>query len=109
MRMKQSILAAAMAAVMLCVSAGPKENNVIIKNLTFIPDTLTIKTGETVTWVNSDDRDHTVNGSGLKSGNIKPGRTYSFTFTKAGDYTYGCSYHPRMRGTVTVKDDGKQQ
>ncbi len=109
MQMKQCILAVAMAASMLCVSAGPKETTVLIKNLSYLPDTVTVKVGETVTWLNNDDRDHTVRGPGFNSGNIKPGKTWSFVFPKAGDYPYGCAYHPRMRGTVKVQDDGKQQ
>jgi plastocyanin len=28
---------------------------------------------------------------------------YSFTFTAAGDYTYFCSLHPHMTGTIKVE------
>jgi plastocyanin len=28
---------------------------------------------------------------------------FSFNFTKAGTYTYFCSVHPKMTGTVMVK------
>jgi plastocyanin len=108
MRMTWCIFAVALTASLLCVSAGPKATTVLIKNLTYLPDTVTIKPGETVTWVNNDDRDHTVHGPGFNSGNIKPGKTWSYTFPKAGEYPYGCAYHPRMRGTVSVKDDKPQ-
>ena len=105
MRMNPCILLVALAALVFSLGAGPDAApTVIIKNLAFLPDTITVKVGDTVTWVNADDRDHTVLGDGLRSGNIKPGRTWSMKFTKAGKYTYGCTYHPRMRGTVVVKD-----
>ena len=31
------------------------------------------------------------------------GGTYQFTFTQTGVYTYHCSIHPQMTGTVTVQ------
>jgi len=30
------------------------------------------------------------------------GESYKFTFSKTGTFKYGCSYHPRMKGTITV-------
>ncbi|MDB5303351.1 MAG: hypothetical protein JWM97_900 [Phycisphaerales bacterium] len=78
---------------------------VSIANLAYSPATLKIHVGDTVVWTNNDDRDHTViatDGS-FKSPNIKAGKTYEFTFSKAGKFTYGCSYHPRMKGTINVE------
>lgn len=98
------IFSLATIALLLSVGAGPESATVTMKNLQFLPAVVQIKAGETVTWTNADDRDHTVAGAGIKSGNIKPGRTFSHTFAKAGNYPYGCTYHPRMRGTVQVSD-----
>lgn len=91
--------AAATAAATVAVS---------IKNMTFTPASVTVKVGDTVTWTNDDDRDHTVrSGDGapaaFDSGNLSPGKSYSFTFRKAGTYPYGCALHSRMRGTVVVQ------
>jgi plastocyanin len=104
--LRKSFIVVALVALLLNVGAGqkPAEATVTMKNLAFLPDTIRVKVGDTVTWVNADDRDHTVSGSGLKSGNIKPGRTWSTTFSKPGNYPYGCQYHPRMRGTVVVTE-----
>ena len=74
---------------------------VICKNNKFIPDTLTVKAGTTVTWVNQDGYVHTVTSgaspndrSGLfDSGNINGGGTFSFKFDKAGTYDYFCIPH----------------
>jgi plastocyanin len=78
-----------------------------MKEMKFDPATLEIKVGDTVVWTNSDDRDHTVNGPDgtFKSDNLKPGAAYTYKFTKAGRFAYSCSYHPRMKGTITVKED----
>lgn len=85
---------------------GPTGMTVTIRNLQFTPAAVQIKIGESVTWTNSDDRDHTVNaGDGsFRSGNIKPGASFSHRFTSAGTINYGCSYHPRMRGSVQVSE-----
>lgn len=76
-------------------------NQVICKNNKFVPDTLTVKVGTTVTWVNQDGYIHTVTSgtspsdrSGLfDSGNLNGGETFSFTFDKAGTYDYFCIPH----------------
>jgi plastocyanin len=93
-------------------SAKPKKDDddgkggrVTIQNLAYSPAKVTIKKGEKVTWTNKDNQDHTVNESAgvFTSGNIKPGKSYSYTFDKAGTYSYKCKHHPRMKGTVEVK------
>jgi len=77
-----------------------------IADMAFSPSTLTISVGDTVTWTNNDSVAHTVvstdNGP-LNSGNLNKSASYSYTFTQAGTYTYKCSYHPSMTGTITVQ------
>ena len=75
----------------------------IMKNL-FFPETITIKEGETVTWVNKETYGHdAVSDTGLfRSPRMATGEKYSYTFTKAGTYTYICGIHPFMHGTVIV-------
>jgi len=68
----------------------------------FVPTTITIKNGVTVTWTNSDTMPHTVTGSGWGSGQIQPGQTYTRTFTSTGSFDYHCSNHPVMQGTINV-------
>ena len=84
-----------------------KLRKVAIKNLKYDPAKLTVKTGETVLWTNSDDNDHTVisDEDGLfESGNLGRGETFKHTFEKAGKFPYHCKYHPRMKGVVVVSD-----
>jgi len=76
-----------------------------ISNNAFSPSSLTVPVGSTVTWKNDDPYAHTVTMSGkggFDSGNLNSGKTFSNTFSKAGTYTYVCSIHPSMTGTITV-------
>jgi plastocyanin len=73
----------------------------------YSPDTTTLVLGvnNSVIWTNHDNSPHTVtaNDGSFESGNLAPGQTYTFTFSTPGVYTYHCTYHPWMTGTVTVK------
>ncbi|MFA5931861.1 MAG: cupredoxin family copper-binding protein [Candidatus Paceibacterota bacterium] len=77
-------------------------NNVSISNFAFVPPTITVKKGEEIVWTNKDTMSHTVTGGDLKSSPLGQNQTYSFNFTKAGTYSYRCSIHPSMTGTVVV-------
>ena len=76
-----------------------------IDNFTFVPQTLTIKPGTTVTWINEDDIPHTVASTGkeFRSKALDTDDKFSFTFTTAGTFEYFCSLHPHMRGTIVVE------
>ncbi len=72
----------------------------------YFPVTITVMIGmnSTVTWTNRDSAPHTVTATdgSFDSHNLNSGESYTFTFTKPGVYTYTCSYHPWMHGTVNV-------
>jgi plastocyanin len=75
-----------------------------IQNFAFHPATTNAKADQKVTWSNEDSTTHTVtadNGS-FNSGNLSPGKSFSFTFAQAGTSKYHCSIHPFMHGTVSV-------
>jgi plastocyanin/mono/diheme cytochrome c family protein len=75
---------------------------------------ITIKVGTTVTWTNKSSAPHTVvegapnQPPGKDFGDptkvLSPGSsdTYTFTFTKPGDYPFYCGIHPAMVGYITV-------
>jgi plastocyanin len=86
-------------------TGGAKTVQVIMSNRAYDPATVTIKVGDTVTWVNQDAPKHDVvadNGE-FKSDLFDKGATFSFTFAKAGTYPYHCSIHPGMTGTIIVQ------
>lgn len=78
---------------------------------TFSPATITIKAGTTVTWKNVTTVAHTVTsddgGKTFDSGTSNPVAaqtgTFTFTFKTPGTFTYHCSFHPFMKGTVIVQ------
>lgn len=79
-------------------------NTVRIKNFAFVPASVTVKVGTTVTWTNTDQEAHTVtakNGA-FTSPALNSGSTYHYTFTKPGTYSYLCTIHPFMTATVVV-------
>jgi len=85
----------------------PSTANVAVKidNFVFGPQAITVPVGTTVTWTNSDDIPHTaVSTDGVfKSRVMDTEEKFSYTFTKAGTYSYYCSVHPKMTGQVIVK------
>jgi plastocyanin len=74
-------------------------------NRAYSPDSLSVATGSTVTWTNTDVIAHTStsDGNAWNSQTILPGGRFSFTFQTAGTYTYHCTIHPGMVGTVMVQ------
>lgn len=81
--------------------------SVDIMGFAFSPAELTISVGDTVTWTNHDSAPHNVvvtdGPEKFTSPTLEQGDTYSYTFTKAGTYSYYCSIHPDMQATVTVE------
>ncbi len=75
-----------------------------VDNFSFSPATLTVPVNSTVSWVNKDDVPHVVAGNdgSFKSKALDTDDKYSYTFTKAGTYSYYCPIHPKMVGKVIV-------
>ena len=79
-----------------------------ILKFTFIPDTLTVKVGDTVRWVNKEKRQyHSIwfeeLGEEEPVDYFFPDESYERTFTKAGTFNYRCGPHEKMTGVVIVK------
>lgn len=105
-RLRNLGLRLAVAALMTSQihAARCEELTIMIDNFTFEPAQLAVKVGTTVTWKNRDDIPHTVVSAGkFRSKTLDTDDSYSFTFTTAGDYTYFCSLHPHMKGTIKVE------
>jgi plastocyanin len=64
-----------------------------------------VPAGATVTVMNMDSEAHTVTADdGSFDAVVKAGASTTFTApTKPGTYTYHCTYHSNMHGTLTVK------
>lgn len=89
------------------VPAGPPEKGtVVLRDIAFKPDRITVKVGETVTWRFDDagiSHDVVADDDSFKS-EIMDSGTFRHTFDAPGTYAYTCSLHPvQMTGTVVVR------
>jgi plastocyanin len=100
------------AALALAVSAPAQAatTNVAIKKGGFSPAGVTITTGDTVTWLNTDITKHQVVSDAGKFASpiLQPGQSWSYTFalpnlTADLTYHYHDGFTPKLKGTVTVK------
>ena len=85
------------------VAQAAGANAVTIKNFAYAPASVTVSPGDTVTWTNQDSAPHTATGKGFDTGTLNKGQSGSHTFSSSGSFSYICSIHPNMKGTVVVK------
>jgi plastocyanin len=88
------------------VTAGDRKNTIEIKEFAFNPQTLTVKSGEKIIWINHDEEPHTVVSVGKKfqkSSALDTDQEFTITAGAPGTYEYFCSVHPKMTGTIVVE------
>ena len=75
-----------------------------IVDFAYDPDPVTVEQGGKVTWQNEDSAPHTATADdgSFDTGTLEEGKLKSESFKEAGTYTYICSIHPDMHGTVEV-------
>lgn len=95
------------------IASAAASTGVTIQNFAFGPASVTVNVGDTVTWTNQDSvpEGHSATGDGFDTGILKEGQSGSATFDTAGTFSYVCTPHPNMKGTVVVaaaagQDDG---
>ena len=78
---------------------------VTLSNFTFTPQTITVKSGTTVTWVNHDDTPHTVTSADHLFGSaaLDTDDQFTYRFSAPGTFRYFCTIHPKMTATVIVQ------
>ena len=82
------------------------KNQIVIKDFHFSPETLTVKSGEKVTWIDRNEEPHTVvsvEKQFKKSSALDTDQEFTITAGAPGTYTYFCSVHPKMTGTIVVE------
>jgi len=87
-------------------STSSKQNRIEIKDFAFNPQTLTVKAGEKVTWINRDEEPHTVvsvEKQFKKSTALDTDQEFTITAGAPGTYSYFCSVHPKMTGIIIVE------
>jgi plastocyanin len=106
----KKLLLPLVAVAALVVGAAPATTastatkTVQIKRTAFQPTTVTIRTGDTVKWTNTDTHNHQVvsNNGSFVSPILAPGKSYAHRFTAAGTYRYHDGLNSAVRGVVKV-------
>jgi plastocyanin len=84
--------------------AWAETHTVVIDGMQFQPAQLVLKRGDTVVWRNKDLVPHTATAAGgFDSGLIESGKQWSWTVRGDGRIDYICTYHPGMKGSLTVR------
>ena len=79
--------------------------SVTIADFQFTPAQITINQGDTVTWTNNGPTPHsaTAPDGSFDTGIFPAGQSRSHTFNDAGTFSYICTPHPNMHGTIVVQ------
>jgi plastocyanin len=75
-----------------------------IADFAFSPPAITVTAGESVSWHNDGPSQHsaTADDHSFDTGVLSKGESGSHTFDRAGTFSYFCTVHPNMKGTVRV-------
>ena len=81
-----------------------------VEDICYIPSTIVVEKGKSVTWINGDSSFHSVTSgfygepTGLfDSGYLDPYQFYTLSFDEFGTYDYFCTLHPWMKAQVIVE------
>ena len=110
-------------AILFGTTAHAAKHVVQVQNGRFSPSPITISVGDTIEFQNGSTGTHTVTADPalalvpsnvelpvgaepFNSGRLTPGKTFSHTFTVAGNYRYVCLPHEKMgmKGAVVVTE-----
>ena len=96
------VLQAALGTTALAASTT---HTVVIAAMKFEPESLTVKRGDTIVWVNKDFFPHTATAQdrGFDSRDIGTNKRWKYVAKKDGTFPYICTLHPTMRGTLIVQ------
>ena len=90
------------------------KNAATLGDKSYSPNPITVETGNTVTWTNTDNIVHTVTSGEPNTVNagelfdsgltalIMPSKSFSHKFIHPGEFSYFCRVHPTMVGDVNV-------
>lgn len=90
---------------------NPPAGVVYAENFRFRPASVSITAGQSVTWVNNSTAVHdvTADDGSFASGALPAGNSggtggsFVHQFATAGTFSYRCTIHPQMTGTVVVQ------
>lgn len=83
-----------------------KTHVVTVASMQFSPQTLTVRRGDRVVWVNEDLFPHTAtaDSKAFDSHEIASEGSWAYVVdARPGAYAYYCAYHPTMKGKIVVR------
>ena len=103
----KKIVRMSLLALLLTLSANAKNWVINQKGKTFIPSTLTVHVGDTITFQNSDPFAHNAytdeESNEFDVGMQATGKTTKMTVNSAESFSVECAIHPNMLLEVTVE------
>lgn len=106
----RALLAVLVLSVSGAAAPGPEApaaatHTVVIENMQYNPPQLTVHRGDRITWVNKDLFPHTVTAEakGFDSGSIAANASWHYVAARGGSVSYSCTFHPTMKGKITVE------
>ncbi len=86
------------------------EGDIVMIDIAFNPDDITVSLDDTVVWVNDDSVQHTAtrgsdgtSDDGFDSDVLSQGEAFAWTADQEGEVQFTCTIHPQMNGTITVE------
>jgi plastocyanin len=89
-------------------SDAQQSNDIVsvgMKDIKFVPESITAKVGQKIVWTNNEDIPHNVtatDGADFASETLRKDDTYEYTPTKAGTIKYVCTIHSGQNGEIEV-------
>ena len=80
----------------------PSSVNVNIQDFSFNPVSMTVQVGTKVVWTNAGPSSHTATSNIWDTGTLRTGEASYWVFDTPGSFSYHCTIHPDMRGSVRV-------
>ena len=100
------MLAGGLATSAAAATATVTMSENVFWSFTAWSSTVTVRAGDTVTWENRGSVTHNAQAEdgSWRSGNLRPGQSFSRRFDTAGEYRYVCTLHvaEEMTGKIVV-------
>ncbi|MEP7205734.1 MAG: cupredoxin domain-containing protein [Casimicrobiaceae bacterium] len=97
-------LLAGLAAVAPSTVLAEVVHTVAMDGTRFLPESITVRRGERIVWLNKDPFPHTATAPGtFDSKPVAAGESWSYVARHAGEFEYVCTLHPGMKARLIVR------
>ena len=109
--MRRRLVAALTGAALVLLPAAPAvaaaeqrvTRDVLMRDSVFAPASISVRRVPGIRWTNQGRLAHTTTSNqGLWDRTLTPGQTFTRIFGSPGTFSYRCTIHRGMNGTVTV-------